>query len=271
MDLQKIPEMFNRALRFAFYMKKLLFTASLLLLAGLVSLFFVALELSLNDPWLKTGLAFFPFFINFGIFLAGAPVMIHTYSEEVAGRGRSLSYLKVALSRFDVIIRAASLAPLLLILYLLLWFFLGFYLILQEIPLIGLFFSAIFAFVPFVIYLLIGLFMVACIAFLFFASPKFHLKKEINVKDLLEIWRGIKVEPFQALLAFFLGIVPKLLLSFLLYFAFRLTLLCCDGGHLPLFTVIHSFMILLPMTVVLAPAVAFFFHFAFEVSEEGTK
>src|SRR5690242_7888387 len=84
MTWKEVEFIFNRALKFTFSRKKLLFTVPILIFCGLIIACFRALGAGTGD-WLGVSMAFLPIFFSATVLLASGIILTRIYHDEVKG------------------------------------------------------------------------------------------------------------------------------------------------------------------------------------------
>ena len=259
MNYAELQKIFNRAFLHSFSKRKLLFAFIVLLCCGLLVVFSRGLATHAGQ-WTSMSLVFLPIFICTSLLLAMGVVLIRLYHDEVKKQDRSL---KTVFTRsWELIIGTAYLTLPLILLYILLWMVLGIFFLLREIPSLGSIIGVILAFAPFL--LIFGSLVLAFlnIALLFFATPAIALQQARRVIPNM-FWR-LKKDVLGNIILFVLALIPmKIVASFLV-----LAAILTDMSYLPSETslqiVLQWFFIMVPFTLILSPAVVFFFNFAAE-------
>ena len=261
MTLNEIQFAFNRALKLTFNFHKLFLVFVVLGFCGLLAVFFRALGTNANE-WVTLSLLFVPAFICAGVLLSVGILLIRLYHDEV--KGKDLSYRKVLLRSWELIIGASYFSIPIILSYLLLWMLLGIFILLKTIPGLGEFFGVILSFAPFIINFLTLVLFLLNLALLFFVAPVIALKglnRHLVTQILIRRWEN---DVFSNLLLAFIGILPLLLVLSLLILSAIITSLLCLNCTSPIYTVMEWFFVMIPFTALLSPAVVFFFNFAAE-------
>lgn len=253
--------MFNRALSYTFSKRKCLIVFCILVLSGLLVVFFRGLALNAGN-WVRLSLTFLPIFLCTGILLSMGIFLIRIYHDEV--KHREVNYLNTLSRSVEVMIGSSYFTVPIILSYLLLWILLGLFVLLSEFPGIGEFFSVILSFAPFLIHLGTLMLCVLSLAMLFIIAPILALKglnREIVFQATV---KRLGYNPFGNLLLGALALLPLVLVSVLLTIAAILTGSVCIECSSTLQTVLKWFFIMVPFTACLTPAVIFFFNFAAE-------
>lgn len=261
MDFQNISFIFNRALALTFSRKKLLFAFCLLVLSGLLVVFFRGLALHASQ-WVKLSLTFLPIFICTGILLSMGILLIRIYHDEI--KRKEINYWQILSRSWEIAIGASYFAIPIIFAYLLLWMVLGIFVLLSEIPTVGEFFAAILAFGPFLINLGSLVLCILSLGILFFIAPLIAFKGLAGGVVSQLIIKRLEKDFFANFVLMLIALLPLALVITLLMLAAMLTGSLCLDCHSSLQTVLKWFFIMLPFTAFLTPAVIFFFNFAAE-------
>lgn len=261
MDFQAISFIFNRSLALTFSKKKLLFAFCLLVLSGLLVVFFRGLALHANQ-WVKLSLTFLPIFICTGILLSMGILLIRIYHDEI--KKKEINYWQILSRSWEIAIGASYFAIPIIFAYLLLWMVLGIFVLLSEIPAVGEFFASILAFGPFLINLGSLVLCILSLGILFFIAPLIAFKGLAGGIVSQSIIRRLEKDFFSNFVLMFIALLPLALVITLLMLAAKLTGSLCLDCQNSLQTVLKWFFIMLPFTAFLTPAVVFFFNFAAE-------
>lgn len=261
MDLSEIQFIFNRAWSLSFHRKKLLIAFFVMMLSGLMVIFFRGLALH-TGQWISLSLTFLPIFLSTGMLIAIGIILIRVYHDEI--KNKAISYRGTVSKSWDVIIGTAYLSVPLILGYLLLWMLLGIFFLLNDLPGVGGFFSVILAFAPFLLNLGALFLCVLSISMLFFVTPVVALRgvNRIQLSQLLA--SRFHQNLFLNLVLATIAATPILLLSGLLILAAFMTGAICYTCDNPLYIMLQWFFIMIPFTAILSPAIVFFFNFAAE-------
>lgn len=260
MQLHDIQFIFNRALALTLDKTKWLITFAVLSLCGLFVVFCRGLAENAN-PWVAMSLTFLPVFLCSGILLALGIVLIRGYHDEV--KKKEVDYYKILSGSWQTMLGAVYFAIPLILLYLLLWMFLGIFLLLRSLPSIGDFFAVILVFAPFLINLATLLLCTFVVGTLFYVTPVVALKG-LDQTLVTNLGKKIKSDIFSHLLLFFIGTIPCFLyFGFLFLAAFMTGSICFLCLNL-LQTILQWFFLMIPFAALLAPVIIFFFNFSAE-------
>lgn len=261
MDFNALSFVFNRALTHTFSKKKSLIVFCILFLSGLLVVFFRGLSLNAGD-WVKLSLTFLPIFLCTGILLSMGIFLTRIYHDEV--KNREVNYLETLSRSWEVIIGSTYFTIPIILSYLLLWILLGFFVLLSEIPVMGDFFSVILSFAPFLIHLGTLVLCLLSLVVLFIMAPIVALKGLNRGIVFQTTIKRLEYNPFANILLGCLALFPLILIAVLLTIAAKLTGSICLECSTTLQTVLKWFVIMVPFTACLTPAVIFFFNFAAE-------
>jgi hypothetical protein len=261
MTWKEVETIFNRALRFTFSRRKLLFTIPILIFCGLISVCFRALGSKAND-WLSMSMTFMPLFFCSAVLLAAGILLTRIYHDEV--KGLSISYRKTLYVSKTLMVEVAYLALPVILIYLALWTLLGIFYLFKEIPLIGEGLGVILSFGPFL--LLFGSFILSLlsISVLFFVTPSVSLKSSMQIEVLEGVFKRLRFNPFTNAALLFLGLLPLTLVAGLMIVAAIMTGKSYVAAEHPFAVSLEWFFIMIPFATLLTPAVIFFFNFAAE-------
>jgi len=258
---QEIEPIFNRALKFSFSKKKLLFVFPLLVLCGVLIVLCHTLAVGTNH-WMCVSLAFLPSFICVGILMGAGVPLIRIYHNEL--KKKTFSYRKTVSQCLDLILGISSFAIPLILAYLVLWMILGIFYLFKEIPIIGHTLGVVLSFGPFLLILgslvlsAVGLFL------LFFVTPQVSLKSTMGWSLAEDFFVRFKMEVFTHLIFLTFGIIPLLIVVGFLILAATLTGLTYLTSERTWAIALQWFFIMIPFAAGLSPAVIFFFNFSAE-------
>lgn len=261
MSLNDIQFIFNRALSLTFERKKLLFVFIVLALCGLLVVFFRGLSINAGQ-WILMSLSFLPFFLCAGLLLSLGIVLIRSYHDEI--KRKEVNFLEIINKSWEVIIGASYFTIPIILSYLLLWIFLGIFVMLKQVPAVGDIFSVILVFGPFLLNLGSLILCLFNFAILFFVTPIVALKGSNRIRVTQLLVNRWKADVFSNVVLALFSVLPFLIVTGLLLFAAFLTGTVCFHCENPLHNVLQWFFIMIPFTALLSPAVIFFFNFAAE-------
>ncbi len=257
-DLEKA---FNRAILLSASRKKLALTFPILVLCGILSVFCKAVSFE-SGEWVSMSLAFFPILFSSGIMLALGVLVIRMHHHEA--KNLALDFRKLIGGSIDLIVGISYLSILPILAYLFLWTLLGIFFLLQEVPVLGDFFSVVFSFGPFLLIFGSLLLCLFNLGLLFFVAPAAALQPLKNIPLAKRVWNVLNRKLFTALILLFVALIPIGFVAGLLSFAAFLTDVSFLVGERSLSVALEWFFIMLPFCAILAPAVVFFFNFAAE-------
>lgn len=261
MDLIDIQNAFNRAWIHSFSIKKLITVFIVLLLCGLLVIFFRGLAIHTGD-WIALSLTFLPLFLCSGVLLSLGVVLIRFYHDEI--KKREISLRKIVGKSLEVIAGTAYLSVPIILIYLMLWMFLGIFFLLSDTPGIGGFFSVILSFAPFLLNLGALLLSVLSLSLLFFVTPIIALKGINHMQLTMILTSRFQRNLFISLCLAIVSVFPLILLSGILLLAAVMTGSVCYVCEEPMYLILQWFFIMIPFTAILSPAVVFFFNFSAE-------
>lgn len=259
MNWANIEKAFNRSIVLAFSRQKLFLTFPVLVLCGLLVVFCRALAFNAAD-WISLSLTFLPILLSAGILLVLGALLAKIHFHEM--KSLTLKWNRLLGSSIDLITGTSYLSIPSLLIYLLFWIILGVFFLLRE---IGVFFSVVFSFGPF---LLIFGSLILCfinLLLLFFVAPasasQTHRRAGIFIKKIFD---GLKNRLFSAFILFFIALIPMGFVIGLLVLAALLTNINFSIAERSIAITMEWFFIMLPFAAVLSPATVFFFNFAAE-------
>ena len=261
MNLQDLRFAFNRAFFFSFSGKKWLLTFLLLALCGLLVVFFRALGMNANE-WILLSLSFLPIFLCSGLLLSLGVVLVRAYHDEI--KQKPFTYRGIMLQSWELMLGVFYFTIPIILSYLTLWMLLGIFLLLRDLPLVGQFFAVILAFGPFLINLVSLALALFSLSLLFVVAPVVALNGLNHVRVTQIIIRRLQHDPFSNLFFGLVALLPLLLLFGLLILAWVLTGSVCYSCHDPMYIILQWFILMIPFSACLSPAIVFFFNFAAE-------
>ena len=261
MELRDIQFIFNRALSRVFCAKKLLSTFLILLLCGIMIVFFRGISLQ-TGQWIALSLNFLPVFLCAGVLLATGIILTRIYHDEI--KKKETSYRKIINNSWDVIIGAGYLAVPVILIYLLLWMLLGVFFLLNDIPGLGHLFSVVLSFGPFLLNLGAIILCVFSISMLFVITPIIALRGINRIQLAQTFAKRFHENLFYNIVLGIIAMVPFWFVFTLLSISAAMTGQICETCGTPLYTIMQWFFVMIPFTAALTPAVIFFFNFAAE-------
>lgn len=258
MTLTTLKQMFNRACRYAFSMKKFFCLFLTLILSGLVFLFFQGIAIY-APLWLKWPLKCVPLFVIIGFLMAAGALLTQIYHKQINGEEESIK--GTLFSSWELVFKASYLALPLLLAFLVFWILLGVFMLLKAIPYLGTFFGIILAFAPFLLNLGTLLLFLVALGMFFFLTPELALNKHIDRKQLVT---RLTADLFSNLLLLVVAFVPVWVVWFFIGKAAWLTFEIYSTGDAPYEIVLQSFFMMLPFLAILTPVINFFFNFSLE-------
>ncbi len=261
MTWREVEHIFNRALKFTYSRRKLLFTVPVLVFCGLIIVCFQALGAKASD-WLAISMTFLPIFFSSAVLLAFGILLTRIYHHEV--KGLEVSYKKTLGTSKALMVEVVYLAVPMVLVYLILWTVLGIFYLLKEIPVIGDALGIILSFGPFLLFLGSFLLSVLSLAMLFFVTPSVAFKASAEFEVLRSVLKRLQFSPFSNLLLMLLGLLPLILIAGLMTIAAIVTGKSYVASENPMAVGMEWFFIMLPFSALLAPVVIFFFNFSAE-------
>ncbi len=261
MTWKDLEHLFNRALQFTFSRKKLLFMAPILIACGVIVVLCKAMAINASD-WVRTSLHFLPLFFCTAVLVTSGIVLIRIYHDEI--KGLPVTYRKTIKSSMELMVQVAYLCVPLILGYILLWTLLGMFYLLREIPFIGEVLGVVLSFGPFL--LLLGSFILSMLAIkmLFYLTPLVALRSTAHFQILEDVLSRFRLSPFTNCALFLMAAFPFAIIAVLMTVAAVMT----EHGYMAIDSDAASglqlFFIMLPFSILLAPAVIFFFNFAAE-------
>ncbi|MDR3623601.1 MAG: hypothetical protein P4L16_00470 [Chlamydiales bacterium] len=261
MTFSELSNMFNRAFLHAFSKKKLLFVFVILACSGLFAVICKGI-ISYVNPWMATMLVFLPFCAGCALLFPAGITLIRLYHDEI--KRREVSFLKVCMGSWKALTSSLYLIFPLILSYLLLWVFLGFFVFIRGMPVVGTIIEMLFAFVPYLLVLGFLVLGVLAISVLFFVSPLVALNEKDSYRMVPLVISRLKQNVLGNVVFFIVGTLPALIVTvFLLFTAFFVSM-----EYLPFKCIVQAilqwFFVMLPMALFLSPFVVFFFNFAAE-------
>jgi hypothetical protein len=261
MNWSEVEHIFNRALKFSFSKRKLLFMFPVLLICGLMTVFCRAVAVQAGQ-WVILSLTFLPIFLSSGLLLAAGVVLARVYHHEV--KMIPLSYKKILSQSWELLIGVSYLTLPLLLSYLLLWVLMGVFYLLKEIPMLGETLGVILSFGPFLLVLGSLLLSLFNLFLLFFATPHIALQTGMQLKLAKEVFKRFSENVFSSVVCFFIGIIPLLITLGILSLAAFLTGVNFFIRTETLSIALQWFFVMIPFTAFLSPGILFFFNFSVE-------
>ncbi len=268
MTFSMIEEAFNRALKYSFVKKKLLCTFLMLVMVGLIFVFFHGIA-PLASSWAKLALLLIPYFLSSAILLPAGIVLIRIYHSEI--KGKKVVYRDIATKSLDLMMAASYLFLPLTLLFISLWIVLGIFALLQQTSGFGEVIATIFAFFPF----LISFFIVVLIIFqfaVFFVATPLAAFLGLDKKPLLNaIVLRVKTSLFSNAFLAILSIIPLVMTIKILIGSYLMMGMTYELKGSMLQHIIELFFVMLPCAALLTPSVIFFFNFSAEAQTIVSK
>lgn len=261
MTLTDLSASFNTSLAGAFAWRKSLFLFLVLLFCGLLTTLCKGFA-AVSGPWASLILTFFPLFVSTALLLGAQVVMMRAYRQPDARIRHLFS------TSWERLLCASYLALPLLLAYVIVWMFLGIFMLIRGVPYVGSVASLILAFVPFLLFVASLVLLVVTFLLFFVVVPLIEAEGIVEMKRLpAALWEPIRRDVFTYLLGAVVSLVPLLIVWGILSAASGMTRQLVLGGASPFEHVVAQMFILIPFAALLTPAVTFFFNFAAEVRD----
>ena len=248
---------FNRALRLSFSIKKLLFVFVVLWCCGFGLLLCRSFGLQTQD-WLMLNWNFLPFFAIAILGLSLGVLLVRLYNDEI--KERKMDYRKTFSLSKRVMVEIAYLGMPLIIGYLILWTILGLFYLIKELPKVGWALGVFLSFGPFLLFLsMVCLFVLFLILF-FFLTPFVALRDCLPKEWIKCMLSRMSHSLLTNFILFIISVIPVGCILGLLVISLDMT----HAFYLSSANPLDLVLIMLPVSVLLAPGVVFFFHFAAE-------
>lgn len=261
MTWEELETIFNRALRFSFSRKKLLFVLPITMLCGLITALCRTFSFNASD-WVHLNLVFLPIFLCGSLLMFAGIILTRIYHHEV--KGLDVNYHKILLQSKGLFLGIFHMAVPLVFAYLVLWMTLGVFYLAKNLFYIGDILGAILSFGPFLLVLGSLVLSVFNLLLIFFVTPQVALKSDHRPQLSKELLVRFQENPFLTFFLPIIGLLPVLLVAGLLSLAAVVThMMYVEAAH-HLSVALQWFFMMLPFSVLLSPAVVFFFNFSAE-------
>lgn len=257
MNWNDIEFSFNRALRLSFSMKKLLFVFVVLWCCGFGLLLCKSLGLQTQD-WLMLNWNFLPFFAIGILGLSLGVLLIRLYHDEI--KERKINYRKTFSLSKRVMVEIAYLGMPLIIGYLILWTILGLFYLIKTLPKIGWALGVFLSFGPFLLFLSMIFLIVLFLILFFFLTPIVALRECLPKEWIKYMLSRMSNSLLTNFVLFIISVIPVGCILGLLMISLNMT----HAFYLSSANPLDLVLIMLPIAVLLAPGVVFFFQFAAE-------
>ena len=248
---------FNRALRLSFSINKLLFVFVVLWCCGFGLLLCRSFGLQTQD-WLMLNWNFLPFFAIAILGLSLGVLLVRLYNDEI--KERKMDYRKTFSLSKRVMVEIAYLGMPLIIGYLILWTILGLFYLIKELPKVGWALGVFLSFGPFLLFLsMVCLFVLFLILF-FFLTPIVALRDCLPKEWIKCMLSRMSHSLLTNFILFIISVIPVGCILGLLVISLDMT----HAFYLSSANPLDLVLIMLPVSVLLAPGVVFFFQFAAE-------
>jgi hypothetical protein len=258
---QELEQAFNRALFFSLKRKKIFFILPILLGCGVIVVLSHTLWIGAN-PWVRSSLAFIPAFLCMALFLAAAVPLIRLYHDEV--KQKALSVGKTVQHSWKLMAGIGSLIVPILTAYLVLWFILGIFYLLKNIPATGDLLGGLLSFGPFLLIAGSLILLAMVLVLVFFLSPVVALKSAMSWDLAEDVLKRFGKEPFLHAILLLLGLLPLIIIVGFLVLAATLTGMTYFVTERTWAIGLQWFVIMIPFAALISPVVIFFFNFAAE-------
>lgn len=261
MNWSEVQPVFDRALRLTYDGRRLLLAFVALAATGLLVIFCHTVA-AYTGNLVALSLVFMPVFLGAMLLLSAGILLVRLYHDQVKQKRVSINY--VFWRSWELMVGASYFGIPLLLSYLILWMLLALFYLLKEIPLFGDFFAVVLIFGPFLLNVGSVLLVAASVAMLFFITPMIALRGLSRSQVSQALSQRFQADLFSNLMLLLMALLPLAISLGLLHAAWCLTE--AGGfmtGALPQLHV-QLFILMIPYTACLAPAVVFFFNFATE-------
>ncbi|MGB7128973.1 MAG: hypothetical protein WBD50_07810 [Candidatus Rhabdochlamydia sp.] len=248
---------FNRALRLSFSIKKLLFVFVVLWCCGVGLLLCKSLGLQTQD-WLMLNWNFLPFFAIAILGLSLGVLLIRLYHDEI--KEKKMNYRKTFSLSKRVMVEIAYLGMPLIIGYLILWTALGLFYLIKALPKVGWALGIFLSFGPFLLFLSMVCLVVLFLILFFFLTPIVALRDCLPKEWIKCMFSRMSHSLLTNFILFIISVIPVGCILGLLMISLNMT----HAFYLSSANPLDLVLIMLPVSVILAPGVVFFFQFAAE-------
>ncbi|QZA59005.1 hypothetical protein [Candidatus Rhabdochlamydia porcellionis] len=238
-------------------MKKLLFVFVVLWCCGFGLLLCRSMGLQTQD-WLMLNWNFLPFFAIGILGLSLGVLLIRLYHDEI--KEGKINYRKTFSLSKRVMVEIAYLGMPLIIGYLILWTILGLFYLIKALPKIGWALGVFLSFGPFLLFLSMIFLIVLFLILFFFLTPIVALRQCLPKEWIKYMLNRISHSLLTNFVLFIISAIPVGCILGLLMISLNMTHAFYFSSANPLDLVL----IMLPIAVLLAPGVIFFFQFAAE-------
>jgi hypothetical protein len=228
---------------------------------GVLIVFAMGLSLAASQ-WVTLTLAFLPIFISASVFVALGVVLIRCYHDEI--KKKSMNITKIISGSFSYLLAAGNFFLPIIAAYLVLWMLLGVFFVLQDIPVLGVFFSIVFAFGPFLLLLGAMLLSIFSAFMVFIVSPIAALQSISGYRLMQHAYTKLTMHPVMQVIVCVIGLIPVMVVSLLLWLSASLTAVMYTIPDSDIVMVLQWFFIMIPFAALLSPSVVFFFNMAAE-------
>lgn len=208
--------------------------------------------------WTSFHLPFFSFFFYISCLQCAGIVLTYFYQHERHFKEKPF-FIDLRSTLFKLSLVAIPMG----VLYCVVWVALSLFFLLKAIPIIGFLFKSLFAFIPFLLLVVLIALAFAHILIVFYGTPLLGANVFPHFKLLKMIWNQFKRQAVHIIFLALIGLTPFLLIFGALSSALSLTHTLLSSGSLFL-SFFQELLIKIPCALLLTPAVIFFFNFAVE-------
>ncbi|MCH9625855.1 MAG: hypothetical protein S4CHLAM123_10390 [Chlamydiales bacterium] len=260
MTLSHLTQMFNRSIKGALDLKKIILLFVMLFCVGVFYLITQAFAHFATD-WLGMFFNMLSIVFAIGVMLFAGGILTKLYFNK--DMSSSLQPNTLFRSSWGIFLRSAYIALGFLAVFLSIWLATGVFWFLNAIPYFGYLMSTVFVFGPFFLNLIALLVCFAALFVLFFCTPFLASEEPLEHRSLLA---QLKKNYFSNALFLVIAVVPVWIVFSFVLKATRMTVEVY-GAEMHFFgSLVQVFFIMLPFLAVLTPALIFFFNFAAEAS-----
>jgi hypothetical protein len=148
--------------------------------------------------------------------------------------------------------------------YLVLWFILGLFYLLKNIPAVGEMLGIILSFCPFLLMFGSLLLSLVSLVLLFFMTPWVALKSTMSWELAEDVLKKMSQQPFIHFVLLMLGLLPLIIIIGFLILSATLTGMTFVVTERTWAIALQWFCIMIPFAAILSPVAIFFFNFAAE-------
>lgn len=257
MDFQDIALAVKRSWSHVFSKKKFLFVFLVVIVCEMWRSVGFWLLNSLQG-WTSFHLPFFSFFFYISCLQCAGIILTHFYHHEMHFKEKPF-FIDLKSTLFKLSLVAIPMG----VVYCVIWVALSLFFLLKAIPIIGFVFKSLFAFIPFLLLVLLIALAFVHILIVFYGTPLLGANVFPQFKLLKMIWNQFKRQAAHIIFLVLIGLVPFILVFTVLSSALSLTHTLMSSGSIFL-SFFQELLIKIPCALCLTPAVIFFFNFAVE-------